>query len=259
MILGVSHIVLGSTDLTFDRALFEGLGWTTRFEQRGILTPSGKRPFMSTSSTAQGLVFLQPPTGISVELIHYVDMLPDASASPLQVVLPRPDELEGCRRLAEVAECPGVEAYEVPHVTCPLWFSTDAPVPSTIVHHVSDMDAAIRFWDEGLGFKRSTKPAVPAAPDTITLEFRSVVPHWRATLRLVPLQGPQVPGVLDGPGFRCLSMVASNLERAADDLRRAGASASTGPLDLVINGKPLRLEILRGPDGVFIEILSTSS
>ncbi len=256
MILGVSHIVLGSTDLTSDRGLFEGFGWTTRFEQRGIPTPAGKRPFMSTASTVQGLVFMQPPTGIAVELIHYADVLPDASPSPLNVVLPRPASVEGCLRLDGVAECPGAEAYEVPRGTCPLWLSSDAPVPSTIVHHVSDVAAARRFWQEGLGFKVVPDPA---APDTATLEFRSVVPLWRATLRLVPRQGLAGPGLLDGPGFRCLSMVASHADRAAADLRRAGATASTGPLDLVINGKPLHLEILRGPDGVFVEILSTLS
>jgi len=257
MILGVSHIVLGSTDLTFDRALFEGLGWTTRFEHRGIPTPAGKRTFMSTVSRAQGLVFMQPPTGIAVELIHYADVLPDSSASPLQVLLPRPMELEGYRRIDDVGDCLGAEAYEIPRATCPLWFSRAAPVPSAIMHYVSDMDAAVRFWHDGLGFKRSPAGSVPPVPET-TLELRSVVPHWSATLRLVPLKGPPLPSLLDGPGFRCLSIIASNAERAADDLRRAGASASTGPMDLVIDGKPLRLEILRGPDGVFIEILSTS-
>lgn len=259
MILGVSHMVLGSTNLARDRRLFENLSWTTRFEQHGIPTPAGKRPFMSTSSPAQALVFMQPPQGTPVELIHYADLLPDASASPLQMVLPVPARLDGFRRLGNILGGDGAAAYEAPHITCPLWFATDAPVPTTIVHHVTNLEVATRFWEVGVGFRRVPTPAHSKESATATLEFHSVVPQWRATMRLVPHQGPPAPGLLDGPGFRCLSMVVSDPERAADDLRRAGASASTGPIDLVINGKALRLEILQGPDGAFVEILSTVS
>ena len=41
MILGVSHIVLASTDLTRDRQTLESIGWKTQFEQRGIPTHPG--------------------------------------------------------------------------------------------------------------------------------------------------------------------------------------------------------------------------
>lgn len=258
MILGVSHIVLGSTDLTRDRRLFEGLGWTTEFEQRGIPTHPGKLPFMSTRSQEQGLVFLQPPTGTPVELIHYADSLPDTSESPLQIVLPRPDAIAAFRRLADVPFHPGATAYELPHVTCPLWFARPAPRPSLIVHHVTDMEVGRRFWQQGLGF-RPIGSSGSAPSGAMAFEFRSLVPHWCATVLLARREGPITPGVLDGPGFRCLSVVTSDRRRVADRVVEAGATASTGPLELVVNDKALHLEILQGPDGLFVEVLRIRS
>lgn len=260
MILGVSHIVLGSTDLERDRRLFEGLGWVTQFEQRGIPTHGGKRPFMSTRSSYQGLVFLQPPQGTPVELIHYADALSDASESPLQIVLPQPLNGTPSRHVQEVPIWPGALAFHFPHVTCPLWFANPAPQPSAIIHHVTDMAGARRFWEGGLGFRNAdTQTPLSGVSGMTLLEYRSPVPQWNASLLLVPREGASTPGRLDGPGFRCLSVIASDVKRSAEDLERAGAVGSTGPMDLVINGKPLRLEVLEGPDGVFIEILGTSA
>ncbi|HYE86933.1 MAG TPA: hypothetical protein VEA16_11295 [Vicinamibacterales bacterium] len=252
MILGVSHIVLGSTNLSDDRDLFERLGWTTQFEERHIPTPPGKRPFMTTTSAEQGLLFLQPPAGTPVELIHYADTLADTSASPLQIVLPQPPDLQSFECVGDVAALPDIQAYRSPRLTCPLWFSASPRVPSLIVHFVTDLEKAARFWTDGVGFR----PAGPASPESATLEFRSVIPQWRATLRLIA-GAPPTQASLDGAGFRCLSVVSSDPKRAINGLRAAGGGDSTGPIELIVNRKPLSLELLRGPDGVFIEVLGT--
>lgn len=239
MILGVSHIVLASTDLTRDRQTLESIGWKTQFEQRGIPTHPGKRPFMSTQSTEQGLIFMHPPQGTPVELIHYADELPDRSDSPMQIVLPQPQTHAALE-----------------YLTCPLQFAAAAPVPSLITHFVTDMDAASRFWQEGLSFKPAAAQDGP--PSSLKLEFRSLMPHWRATLLLVPRAEPTVASLVDGPGYRCLSLVSSHLTRDVKLAFNAGANGSTGPLDLTVNGKLLHLEILAAPDGVMVEILQTS-
>ncbi|MFN0075082.1 MAG: VOC family protein [Prosthecobacter sp.] len=236
MILGVSHIVLASTDLTRDRQTLESIGWKTQFEQRSIPTHPGKRPFMSTQSTEQGLIFMHPGQGTPVELIHYADELPDRSDSPMQIVLPQPQ----------------IHA-PLGHLTCPLQFAATAPVPSLITHFVTDMDAASRFWQKGLGFKRAAAQDGP--PGSLQLEFRSLMPHWRATLLLLPREKTAIPSLLDGPGFRVISMVCSNIDRDRVSAFQNGALHSTGIMDLAVAGKSLRLELLQGVDGAMIELL----
>ena len=256
MILGLSHIVLASTDLIRDRQHLEQLGWATTFEQRGIATHPGKRAWMSTDSNEQGLVFMQPPSGTPVELIHYANELADASPSPLQIVLPTSEVT-----LSQASTCatalPGVIEQSVPQLTCPLWLSQAAPVPSLIIHHVTDMAAAQRFWQEGLGFKPSIHPAEIVG--AVQMELRSLMAQWRATLLLLPRHGPAVPHLLDGPGYRCLSFVVSDLQQDRQRLLRAGARECTGPFQLEVNAKSLALELLAGPDGAMIEIFQTAS
>lgn len=240
MILGVSHIVLASTDLTRDRQTLESIGWKTQFEQRGIATHPGKRPFMSTQSNEQGLIFMHPPQGTPVELIHYADELPDRSDSPMQIVLPQPQTHAALDQL-----------------TCPLHFSSAAPVPSLITHFVTDMDAASRFWQEGLGFKPAAAQDGP--PGSLKLEFRSLMPHWRATMLLVSRGKPAVSNLVDAPGYCCLSFLCSDMPLNAEKLKQIGTQQSTGIMNLKINGKDLELEIFSGPDGVMIELFKVAT
>lgn len=239
MILGVSHIVLSSTDLTRDRKTLEYIGWKTRFEQRGIPTHPGKRPFMSTQSKEQGLVFMQPPQGTPVELIHYADELPDPSDSPMQIVLPDPKT-----------------HLPLDHFTCPLQFAAVAPVPSLITHFVTDLDTAIHFWRKGLGFEISKQ--IPPIPGAVLLEFRSPISQWCVSLLLKLTKEKVRRSLVDGPGFRVLSMVSTQIKRdCARILKEGGAFASTGIMELKVDGKNLLLEIIEGSDGVMIEVFQT--
>jgi len=240
MILGVSHIVLGSTDLTRDRKTLESIGWKTRFEQLGIPTHPGKRPFMSTQSTEQGLVFMQPPQGTPVELIHYADELPDCSDSPMQMVLPEPKTHAIYDRL-----------------TCQLQFSPTAPTPSLITHFVTDMDVARRFWQEGLGFKPAAAQDGPLG--SLKLEFRSLISHWCATLLLIRSEKVGIKNLVDGPGYRCLSMICNDMRGDAASLSKNGISDTTGIMELEINGKFFELEIFSGPDGAMVEFFKLTS
>ena len=240
MIMGVSHIVLGSTDLTRDRALLESIGWKTQFEQRGIPTHPGKPPFMHTASATQGLVFMHPPQGTPVELIHYADELHDTTPTPLQIVLPQP---KNQTRL---------DAF-----TCALQFDPAAPVPSLITHFVTDMNAARQFWQQGMGFKPSVSAITKAETDDVLLEFHSPLSQWRVQLLLRQHSGEETPGLVDGPGYRCLSFVSSNLARDRESVIRHGGTRSTGSMDLTIADKPLRMELFQAPDGVMIELLES--
>jgi catechol 2,3-dioxygenase-like lactoylglutathione lyase family enzyme len=247
MILGVSHIVLGSANLERDRQLFESWGWQLRFEQHDIATFEGKRPFMCTSSDDLSLVFLLPPQGTPVELIHYANDLP-ADPAPLQIVLPAGDLASETKTIL-----PEVSELSIDGLTSPLWFSSAAPQPSLIIHRVTDLDSACRFWEKGLGFRRSKQPSPIAG--AVLLEFPSLMPQWRASLLLVPSEGPPARPLLDGPGFRVLSMVSTQFEKdRARMFEQGGAIASTGTMEEKIGGKDMLLDLVQGPGGIMVEI-----
>lgn len=250
MILGVSHIVLGSTNLERDRQLFESWGWQLRFEQHDIATFEGKRPFMCTPSDDLSLAFLLPPQGTPVELIHYANDLP-ADPAPLQIVLPAGDLTSDTQTIL-----PEVSELSIDGLTSPLWFSSAAPQPSLIIHRVTDLDSACRFWEKGLGFRCSKQPSPMAG--AVLLEFPSLMPQWRASLLLVPTEGPLARPLLDGPGFRVLSMVSTQFEKdRARMFEQGGAIASTGTMEEKIGGKNMLLDLVQGPDGIMVEIFQT--
>lgn len=240
MILGVSHIVLSSTDLTRDKKTLEHIGWKTRFEQRGIPTHSGKRPFMSTQSKEQGLVFMQPPQGTPVELIHYADELPDCSDSPMQILLPEPKTHATYDRL-----------------TCRLQFSPTAPTTSLITHFVTDIDVAGRFWQMGLGFKPAAAQDGPIG--SLKLEFRSPISQWCATLLLIRREKVGISNLIDGPGYRCLSLICNDIRGDSALLSKTEIIDSTGIMELKINGKQFEVQIFSGPDGAMIEFIKLTS
>lgn len=254
MILGVSHIVLGSSNAAQDRALFESMGWQLRFEQHHLPVFAGKKPYLCTASQDLSLVFLNAAAGTPLELIHYAEPSPAGLPAPLQIILPKSKWSD---RAVDVrpTPLPGVSELWIEGLTSPLWVSEEAPQPSLIVHRVTDLAAASRFWEAGFGFRRSSLP--PPVPDAVRLEFPSLMPQWRAGLLLLPVKEPS-PALLDGPGFRVLSMVSTQFEKDRERIfEKGGAKGSTGTMEEEIGGKPMLLDLIEGPDGVMVEIFQT--
>jgi hypothetical protein len=255
MILGVSHVVLGSTESARDRAVFEQAGWQVRFGEYGMPVFEGKKPFLSTKSAELSLVFLNAPGCAGLELVEYASPPMSGIQAPLQIVLPAAGLAP--KALAErPSPLPGVLEIDIEGLTSPLWVCAAPPRPNLVIHHVTDLDAALRFWGDGLGFRRAKKSTLPAA--AVLLEFPGLVPQWQASLLLLPGQARAAPPLLDGPGFRVLSMVSTQLER--DRIRlfeRGGAISSTGTMEECIGGKNMHLDLVQGPDGVMVELFQT--
>ncbi len=191
---------------------------------------------MSTYSSEQGLVFMRPAQGLPVELIHYCDDLRDTSPSPLQITLP---------------QSPGCDAIK--DLTCKLEFSPVAPIPSLISHFVADLEAARQFWEGGLGFKPCSVQNCP--PGTLKLGFRGVMPSWNADILLVPRPKYRVRGLLDGPGFRCLSIICRDIGKLVNRLAERGYTQTSGRMRLKVDSKRLELEMIHATDGLMIELM----
>ncbi len=252
MILGLTHAVLGSADLAADRTFFESLGWRPRFVQEGIPVFAGKRSWMATASRELALAYLECPGLPALELIAYTEPPPADIVAPLQLIFPA-DRLPEAGE-SEITPLPGVCSRRYGGLTSPLWVSDLER--GCLVHRVSDMEAARRFWVEGLGFQ--PEGAQDKMAGSLQLRFPALMPQWRARLRLLVSTDAPAPALLDGPGFRVVSMVSTQFEQdRARVMARGGVRASTGVMEEVIGGKKMRLDLLEGPDGVMVEIFQT--
>jgi hypothetical protein len=87
------------------------------------------------------------------------------------------------------------------------------------------------------------------------LAIRAPVPNWSLTLILVEGAPLIDTPLLDAPGFPCLALLSSALDRDGERLQQAGASDSTGEFQVEVNGKPLRVAVYRAPGGELIELI----
>jgi hypothetical protein len=261
VILGISHIVLGTAALTADAARMRALGYDVSFVETDLPTHPGKRPFMAGASELQSLAFCPAPKGPSIELIAYGGALAPAAA-PFQIIVPSeipsdatPAPLDDAAERAWTeshAGAPPPRAANVPGLSSALWFGTPETA-GTMVHFVADVHAARAFWTS-LGWTEP-KAASRAGPGWARLDFRSAVAQWRASLLLVESRAAVSESRLDTAGFRCLSILTSDLRADGERVRRAGCAESTGRMDYTVNQKPLAVEIFAGPDGAMIELL----
>lgn len=260
MIVGISHIVRGSAALDADRRVFEALGWSVSFTERGLPTPDDKRPFMATRSNSQDLVYLRPSLGPALELIHYADVIP-LTDPPVQLVLPLPADLSAVRD-AETGDLVSLAGMGVgpmfsltrAGLTGSLWFTPQHTQAATLIHFVRDLAQATEFWTKGFGFA----PASPArtSPDWITLTTRSPLPQWRIAVTLVRRDDCCREWLLDGPGVRCLSFVSTARDVDGRALLGAGAEPGTAVMPYTINGQRLDVQMFKGPDGLMVELVS---
>jgi len=122
-----------------------------------------------------------------------------------------------------------------------------------ITHFVHDLEEARRFWETGVGF--TSCPSRPEYKNSARLTFHSIVPGWCADLNLVQSALATGDTFLDGPGFRCISFISTDLDRDHEALMAAGGTSATGQMVLRVNGKTLHVEIFTGPSGVMLELI----
>jgi hypothetical protein len=258
MIAGLSHIVLGSRSLEADAATLGFLGWERAFVEKALPAHPDKRRFMATSSPAQTLAFLRRPDHVAVELIHYGDAIPPAPA-PFRVVLPGspPDGATATRPSDpgedEIAKTLGVTAATWPGLTTSLWFDPRPARPPAVVHLTARPHEAREFWHGGLGLRECDAVAGPV--DLCVLRLSSPAARTSMPLIVGTVPARAAAAIVDGPGFRCLSFHTTDIDGDGAALLAHGATASTGAMALVINGRPIRAALLACLDGFFVELI----
>jgi catechol 2,3-dioxygenase-like lactoylglutathione lyase family enzyme len=261
VILGVSHVVLGVGDIERERAWLESLGYTLEFVQRGIATHPGKRAFMRTDSDSQAMAFFRRGAGTALELIEYVPD-PPAGVAPIDYTLPAsaPDDagspVDPLLSRAWTLAWPSRAAPTRRQTPSGAWltFAGDEQGAGVIVHRVPSLADALAYW------KRLRFTVERSGDGWAVCSFRALTPAWSATLLLVEDPAYEPRWWLDGQGYRCLSVLCSSLDKdRAAALLTALEPASTGAMDLEVNRKPLRVELLAAPGGLMLELLQIST
>ncbi len=256
MILGVSHIVLGSTAVGEDARFLGQLGYTPTFIAYSIPTAPQKRKYMIGHSNAQAIAYCRPEDGISIELIQYDDQL-FPGPSPCHLVFPvlrRADlpEMSPAPLLARAWAASGrgtLKAAQADRFATALYWS-ESSGPSQLLMEVPDLDAARRLFESGFQFRTTDRGL-----GWCVCVRRSLVRQWEASLLLVENSSAPVLASLDSAGFRCLSFLSSDLAVDRTEILKAGVLSSTGVFGLTVNAKPLQLEMFEGPRGLVVEVL----
>ena len=71
MLLGVSHIVLYSTDFDRDLAALSSWGYTEAFRESDHPCAREKSRLVQGTPAAMSLVYLEAPRQLGIELVHY--------------------------------------------------------------------------------------------------------------------------------------------------------------------------------------------
>ncbi|MBI4061174.1 MAG: VOC family protein [Elusimicrobia bacterium] len=247
MILGASHLTFAAAEPAEARRLLIEAGFKLEFEQRRVPNSPEKAPFLSPSARAAetlDISYFKGDRGPALELVAYPS--PGSSAGRQFIPL-------FARGLPAPLRA-GLPSWEsAPKAALPV--ATAGPTTTeqgliALACPAQDLAGSISFWREGLGFSASGGGA-----DWARLELPAALPQWRLKLSLFTDERSTEAPTLDGLGFRCLSLLSSELEKDLELLGRTGAVERSAPFALTVNGKKLRAAVLRGPGRELIELI----
>lgn len=266
MILGADHVALSCEDVASASGVLAQAGYRARFLERDLPNPPAKRAFLGAYHPRHSLAYCEGPGGAALELTEHGGALPDA-ASPYQVLLgAAPPET----RAVDMADSPWVcvwqEAFGCRRPRAALWsplraqfwHDSDAGGAATGVRAllvpVADVARAQEFWLSAMGCGLVAEGRSEAGP-WVRVAFRAPVPQWSLDVILAEGDGQPGSSLLDAAGFPCLGLLSTNVPRDSDRMRQAGAREGSGEFHVEINGKTLRIAVVRGPDGELLELI----
>jgi hypothetical protein len=259
MIVGTSHMTLGTGDIEASFSHVANLGYAPDFYERNVPSPPCKHVYLKHNEDVHDLALSRSAGGLPIELISYPHAPSGDSGcfegiftgAPFLTMAPSQSE---CAEVAQAfGDCRGIilPGIELPATVISSTNRAVGLIGARIA--VENITEALRFWCDGVGFRE--KPATGAAPTWRLVEFQSVMPAWRFKLLLVETDRALLAPTLDAPGFACLAFISSDIAGDSERLLKSGAVGSTGPFSVAVNRKGLEVEVLRGPAGEYVELL----
>lgn len=118
-----------------------------------------------------------------------------------------------------------------------------------------DIEEALSFWQSACGFRMFTEGEDEKSRRWFQGTIKGMLPQW--TVSCIILESSERPrkSMLDHPGFNCVGLLTSDIEKEIKCALSAGAKDSTGVFELTVNRQDLQLAMLRSPSGEIIEYI----
>ena len=262
MIIGYSHVTLSSADLNQDATWLESLGFVRKFSEEGLVNDPLKGPFLETPADTMSMIFLEAPGSIAVELVSY-ERWADSSVGNYELLLEVPvgyscDDLQALdyHHVWGNTVSRDVGGGSVGSMNIPLSFARGSGNTGGVLSIRSvteNVGRELDFWCRALGCRKGTHSGSTPTP-WVTAEFASPFPQWCANLMFVegdPVPHPQ----MDSPGSTCVSILVKDLQEIADTALGAGALSVSNSFEIEVDGKELKIAIMRTPTGAIVELM----
>jgi hypothetical protein len=233
LIVDISHLGVCAHDIESSLPSLEACGFEPVFKEVALANRPEKRPLLRHYSPLHDIaLFKHRASGLHLELIEY-ETVHDTTAKHFPITV-------GGR-------------MKVPDAAKHLIACNGRDDEFTAKIAVSDLQAELTFLQKGLGFKLVEESSTAA-----TLEKVSIISKTRFNLVVHQCARRDEVSYLDDAGSRFLSLLTTNVENDAKTLLRLGGSGATEPFSVEVNGRELRIVLLRSPGGAFIELLTAS-
>ncbi len=259
MILGPSHITLGCCDIDAGIESLRKIGYEPQFIDRELPNDPSKRKFLSGSWVLHAVAYTKAAVGLPIELVSYGAQMPepcgryigvfDADADGAAAVVSSPIQGLAAAALGKTSLCELTD-FGVP--ACFKKASNGSGGLSAAILAVDNVAGARKFWCSAVGFQAGAHSMDPTQWQR--LDFVSPVRSWRFTLFLIASPETVARPYLNARGMACLSFVCTDVAGDRENLVAHGAEGAER-FRTCVNGKDMIIEILRGPDGAYIELL----
>tara|TARA_B100001123_G_C15115967_1_gene949373 strand:- start:200 stop:1042 length:843 start_codon:yes stop_codon:yes gene_type:complete len=268
VIVGTSHAILTVQDSAAGIHALEALGYACKFVQKQLPSHPSKGRFLANEYLTHDLTFMTASEGLPIELVNYGSVVPLASSTPSLCPVfdaPPPEHLLMDASDHNLGHCVD-QAFGVtnsiaaairglPNVTaCFLGGANRNCGLKAIICPVADLNRALSFWSQHLGFTPAKKK-----PGIERLDFKSPVSAWNLSIILVQISTKKPSDPLDFPGLRGLSVICTKIQQDRHRVIDTGfCKGQTQPFATTIDGQRLFLEILELPDNLYIELLQVN-
>lgn len=236
MIVGLDHIAIGAESLNFAQETLAVCGYHCVFEQRHLENRCEKFRFLHAESLTHDIAIFHASTARHLPIEVTVHTKLHVVQAPLlishwrcpQAHISRLRQLAGPGSVITPADSdPGLQGVSIASV---------------------DINYSMAFWTGAIGMR-----AVNGQPQM--LAHASPVPRWNWQLQVMPAACGTAFTMLDDSGPNAIALLSTDIASDCNLAMNAGATDLTPPFTLTVNKKPLKLALLRSPEGLMIELI----
>lgn len=265
MILGVDHVALSSRDLLQSANVLAGEGYEVRFVEDELVNAATKRPLLREYAQSHGIAWCAAPSGPAIELTAHQAPLHGATASFSGVLQRRPAAWRALSERSEALEpmlraalgLSDPRACNWTEFNADVWYdaadATDAQGIRAVIAPVPDLAASEAFWTGTLRFTVVSRG--DAGVRWARVALTAPVQSWGLDVVLAEIPRTDRFPPLDAPGFPCVAFLSNGVARDLERIRAAGAEGDPVEFTVVVNGRPLKICMIRAPGGQILELI----